>query len=233
MIGRDLNQIGTKRAFASTGRPILNLDQVRLTYASEPFDLSIHAGEIMAVTGALGSGKSRLLGALFGVSRFVDGRVDLNGVPWRPRGPAEAIAGGVFMAGEDRWRSSVLPPFTPGADIAGTVALPHRRRWSGFGFVQGRREHAAARQVIDTLGIRCGGTSDTLDRLSGGNQLGLRIPDLLATLGMMGRGQEGQSGYPRKGAVGRRRHKHRHQRRHPDERGPARQSRYQGRFRAL
>ncbi len=170
MIGRDLDQIGTGRAFVSTGRPILNLDRVRLTDASEPFDLSIHAGEIMAITGALGSGKSRLLGALFGVSKFVDGRVDLNGVPWRPRGPAEAIAGGVFMAGEDRWRSSLLPPFTPGADIAGTVALPHRRRWSGFGFVQGRREHAAARQVIDTLGIRCGGTSDTLDRLSGGNQ---------------------------------------------------------------
>ena len=168
MIGRDLDQIGTRRAFGSTGRPVLNLERVRLTHTSEPFDLSIHPGEIMVVTGALGSGKSRLLGALFGLWRFVDGRVDLDGVPWRPKGPAEAIAGGVFMAGEDRWRSSLLPPFTPGADIAGTVALPHRRRWFGFGFIQGCREHAAAREVIGTLGIRCGGTSDTLDRLRAG-----------------------------------------------------------------
>jgi simple sugar transport system ATP-binding protein len=144
MIGRDLGQVGVRRAFASVGPPILNLDGVRLTSGAEPFDFSIHAGEIVAVTGALGSGKSRSLGALFGLSRLVDGRVDLNGVPWRPRVPAEAIAGGVFMAGEDRWRSSLLPPVTPGADIAGTVALPHRRRWFRFGFVQRRREHAVA-----------------------------------------------------------------------------------------
>jgi simple sugar transport system ATP-binding protein len=170
MIGRNLDQFGARRASASVGRLILNLDRVCLTCDSEPFDLSIHAGEIVAITGALGSGKSRLLRALFGLSRFVDGRVDLDGVPWRPRGPAEAIARGVFMAGEDRWRSSFLPPSTPGADLAGTVALPHRRRWFRFGFVQGRREHAAAQRAIDTLGIRCSGTRDTLDLLSGGNQ---------------------------------------------------------------
>ena len=170
MIGRDLDQIGARRAIASARRPILNLRRVRLTDAAEPFDLSIRAGEILAVTGALGSGKSRLLGALFGLSRFVDGQIELDGVPWHPREPAEAINHGVFMAGEDRWRSSFLPPLTPGSDIAGTVALPHRRHWFRFGFVQRRREHAAARQVIDTLGVRCSGISDTLDLLSGGNQ---------------------------------------------------------------
>jgi simple sugar transport system ATP-binding protein len=170
MIGRDLDQIGTRCPGAS-GRPsILNLRRVRLTSAAEPFDLSIHAGEIVAVTGALGSGKSRFLRALFGLSRFVEGRVDLDGVPWHPKEPAEAISGGVFMAGEDRWRSSFLPPTTPGADIVGTVALPHRRRWFRPGFVQKRREDETARHVIDALGVKCRGLNDTLDLLSGGNQ---------------------------------------------------------------
>jgi ABC-type sugar transport system ATPase subunit len=75
--------------------------------------LEIRAGEIIAVTGALGSGKSNLLRALFGLAKFASGRAILDGAEWRPSGPAEAIARGVFLAGEDRWRSSLLPPETP------------------------------------------------------------------------------------------------------------------------
>jgi simple sugar transport system ATP-binding protein len=74
------------------------------------------------------------------------------------------------MAGEDRWRSSLLPPATPGSDIAGTIALPHRRRWFPTGLVDEIREQFAAQQSIRALGIRCHSSRDTLDLLSGGNQ---------------------------------------------------------------
>ena len=94
----------------------------------------------------------------------------IDGSPWRPEGPAQAIDGGVFLAGEDRWRSSLLPPITPGADIAGTIALPFRRRWFPYGIVDERRERNVAGRAISTLGIRCRGATDTLDQLSGGNQ---------------------------------------------------------------
>ena len=60
------------------------LDQVQLRADSWPFDLEIRAGEIIAVTGALGSGKSNLLGALFGVRPLVSGRMTLDGADWRP-----------------------------------------------------------------------------------------------------------------------------------------------------
>ena len=74
------------------------------------------------------------------------------------------------MAGEDRWHSSLLPAATLGADIAGTIALPHRRRWFPFGLVQPAVEQARPPKAIASLGIRCGSSSDTLDLLSGGNQ---------------------------------------------------------------
>jgi simple sugar transport system ATP-binding protein len=170
MIGRDLGRVGPRSAVASSARTILKLDRVRLTANAKPFDLSIRAGEIVAVTGALGSGKTRLLGTLFGLSNIAGGSAHLDGKPWHPRRPSDAIAGGVFMAGEDRWRSSLLPPFVPGADIAGTIALPYRRRWFPFGFVLDSRETAVARTAIDALGVRCRGAADTLDLLSGGNQ---------------------------------------------------------------
>lgn len=170
MIGRDLNSINASRANSFGGTPVLNLRQVRLIPGAEKFDLTVASGEIVAITGALGSGKSRLLRAVFGLTEFAQGDIFLLDQPWNPKDPAEAIASGVFMAGEDRWRSSLLPPLTPGADIAGTIALPHRPRWFPFGLVKEARERTVAEERIGTLGIRCRNSLDTLDLLSGGNQ---------------------------------------------------------------
>jgi simple sugar transport system ATP-binding protein len=170
MIGRNLGDVGREPPADRTPGVILRLAGVGLIPGAASFDLEIHAGEVVAVTGALGAGKSRLLRALFGLAPIVRGSIDLDGSPWRPAGPAEAIAKGVFMAAEDRWRSSLLPAATPGGDIAGTIALPHRRSWFPWGVVDDRRESDAADQVIRKLGVRCRSARDTLDLLSGGNQ---------------------------------------------------------------
>jgi simple sugar transport system ATP-binding protein len=170
MIGRNLDDAAIMRGTKRGGDAVLRASRVSLVRGAKSFDLSVHAGEIVAVTGALGSGKSRLLRALFGVGAIADGSIELDGAPWRPENPASAIARGVFMAAEDRWRSSLLPPDTLGADIAGTIALPHRRSWFPSGWVRAERERAAAEAVISNLGVRCRGPRDTLDLLSGGNQ---------------------------------------------------------------
>jgi simple sugar transport system ATP-binding protein len=170
MIGRDLESVGRLGNGSSTKAPVLTLRQARLIPGGRNFDLRLAPGEIVALTGALGSGKSRLLGAIFGLSRLDGGDMLLSGRAWCPTGPADAIAAGIFMAGEDRWRASLLPPVTPGADIAGTIALPHRRRWFPFGLINQVREESAAKQSIQALGIRCRNSRDTLDLLSGGNQ---------------------------------------------------------------
>jgi simple sugar transport system ATP-binding protein len=170
MIGHTLSEPNASPPVNGSGAPVLRLTNARLTPGAQAFDLEIRAGEIVAATGALGAGKSRLLGAVFGLAPLAGGTMELDDAPWRPRGPAQSIAAGVFMAGEDRWRSSLLPPATPGADIAGTIALPHRRSWFPWGVVNERREMTAANRVIDTLGVRCGSARDTLDLLSGGNQ---------------------------------------------------------------
>jgi simple sugar transport system ATP-binding protein len=170
MIGRDLTQTGRPSASDRSSRVVLRMAGVRLTPVAASFDLEVRAGEVVAVTGALGAGKSRLLQALFGLAPIARGSVEMDGAPWRPAGPADAIGKGVFMAGEDRWRSSLLPAATPGGDVAGTIALPHRKSWFPWGVVDNRRESNAGDRVIRKLGVRCRSSRDTLDLLSGGNQ---------------------------------------------------------------
>ena len=170
MIGRDVLATDRPARKAAT-KPSLELRGVRLRPDAPAIDLDLYPGEITVITGPLGAGKSSLLEVLFGLRPPVEGKMTLGGQPWRPSGPAAAIAAGVFMAGEDRWRTSLAPAATLGADVAGTIALPHLKHWShwlgvlGFG-----QERTAALAAIRRLGIVCRGPGDRLDHMSGGNQ---------------------------------------------------------------
>ncbi|RVD69325.1 sugar ABC transporter ATP-binding protein [Mesorhizobium sp. M4A.F.Ca.ET.029.04.2.1] len=160
----------TRRDKASTAPVILSVKGARLVAGAEPFDLDLRSGEVVAIIGTLGSGKSRLLRALFGLEILAEGNFEIDGKPWLSNGPGQSIQKGVFMAAEDRWQSSLLPPEVPGATIAGTIALPHLSRWFPGGLLRTQRERKVSAEAIVRLGIKARGPDDTLDELSGGNQ---------------------------------------------------------------
>jgi simple sugar transport system ATP-binding protein len=173
MIGRPLRSrvtSGATAAAAATHRPCFSVQNLQLTPGSIPFDLDVERGEIVAIAGPVGGGKSRFARAIFGAAHAITGTMTLDGKPWRPRSPAEAIRAGVFLAGEDRWRTSLFPGSVPFASIAGTLSFPFLSRWFKYGGVRRVRERRAALDAIERFGIRCTGPDDRLERLSGGNQ---------------------------------------------------------------
>ncbi|MDB5556891.1 MAG: transporter ATP-binding protein [Rhizobium sp.] len=169
MIGRSLD-----RAHATTAHPIgkrvLDMRGVQLLPYSTPFDLDISSGEVVAVTGVLGAGKSRLLSAIYGLQPPFSGVMELDGAAYAPASPSDAIRAGVFMAAEDRHRSSLMPAGWPGDTIAETIGLPHLGNWFPSGFTIGRRDIEEARLAITRLGIKAQSPRSTLASLSGGNQ---------------------------------------------------------------
>ncbi|WP_321887728.1 sugar ABC transporter ATP-binding protein [Paraburkholderia bannensis] len=174
MIGRRLPAASEAKSEiarqAQAAQPALELRGLQLGPHSEPFDLDVRDGEIVAVVGPVGAGKTRLAQAIFGATRASAGAMRLYGQAWQPRSPREAIRAGVFLAGEDRWRSSLFPDAVPFASVAGTIGFPFLPRWSRAGVVPRARERDVAREAIDTFGIRCSGPDDRVARLSGGNQ---------------------------------------------------------------
>jgi simple sugar transport system ATP-binding protein len=150
--------------------PCFSVRDLQLRPESIPFDLDIQQGEIVAIAGPVGGGKSGFARAIFGASRITAGKMTLDGEAWRPRSPADAIRAGVFLAGEDRWRTSLFPDSVPFASIAGTLSFPFLSRWFKYGALRRAREQRAALDAIERFGIRCTGPDDRLNRLSGGNQ---------------------------------------------------------------
>ncbi|MEX6506801.1 sugar ABC transporter ATP-binding protein [Jiella sp. M17.18] len=164
MLGEAVQPAGT--AGGVQGPVVMSVEDCRLKPWSRPFSFALHAGEVTALTGLVGTGKSELAEILFGVRRPVAGRLGLRGETYRPQSSADAIRAGVFMAAKDRATNSLIPAF----DIARNLSLPFLDRRSRAGFVDFAEERRRARQTIAGLGIVCRGETDQMPMLSGGNQ---------------------------------------------------------------
>jgi simple sugar transport system ATP-binding protein len=149
------------------GPVVLEVAGLQLKPDARPFDLRLHAGEVVAVTGLVGSGKSALAGVLFGLDRPVAGRIVLDGRPHAPADPGRAVAAGVFLAAKDRLANAVIPGF----DIQRNLTLPFTPRHAGpLGLMRRASERAQALRSIRDMGVVCQGLRDGILTLSGGNQ---------------------------------------------------------------
>ena len=169
MIGRSLSSARPARR-ETFGKTVLELQNVRLVTGAKPFSLSVREGEVVAITGVLGAGKSRLLSSLFGLGAFADGNALLDGKLYAPDSPADAISSGVVMAAEDRHRSSFIHADWPGESIAAAISLPHLKKWYPSGFLFPDRETREGEDAIKRLAIKAQSAAVSVWSLSGGNQ---------------------------------------------------------------
>ncbi len=164
MLGHEMTEVDI--TIPDRGAPLVELQGIVLRNGARPIDLTLHKGEVVALTGLVGSGKSALAGVLFGLDQPLAGRVTLAGRPHAPRDAAEAIAAGVFLSAKDRLINSVVRDF----DITRNMTLPFTDRHSPFHFMSRRSEAALATRMIDQMGVICQGPRDGIMTLSGGNQ---------------------------------------------------------------
>ena len=174
MLGHSMT--GVDIAPAAAGAPVLRATGLRLKPGAPPFDLTLHEGEVVAVTGLLGSGKSALAEVLFGLAPAPGGAIALDGAPYAPRTPGQAIAAGVFLCARDRAANGVVRAF----DIRRNLTLPFLRRHSRGPFTRPAAEAATADATIERLGIVCQSDREAITALSGGNQQKVMVGRWLA-----------------------------------------------------
>ncbi|MBE7734144.1 sugar ABC transporter ATP-binding protein [Devosia faecipullorum] len=164
MLGQKINLNAV--AVREGGQAILEVKALRIAPTAKPLSFTLGDGEIVAVTGLVGVGKTALAESVFGARRPLGGQMTLDGRAYSPRDTGHAIASGVFLVAKDRSDNGIVPDF----NIYENMSLPFLRRLSSFSVSRRDRERAEAQRQIENLAIVCRSERDEMDMLSGGNQ---------------------------------------------------------------
>src|ERR1700722_18834184 len=164
MVGRELE----KRSRGDQAAPgDIVLDVARLTREGIFIDVSltVRAGEIVALAGLVGSGRSEVARAVFGIDRYDAGAVKVRGKPLRKASPTGAMAAGVGFVPEDRRQQGLVMDMS----VQQNVALASLGRLRRAGFIRSSSEHALAADWATRLAIKYGRLTDPVSMLSGGH----------------------------------------------------------------
>ncbi|MDA9410399.1 sugar ABC transporter ATP-binding protein [Bradyrhizobium sp. CCBAU 45384] len=166
MIGRDLKSLYVPPA-APPGEAVLDIvEAVTDTYPERTVSLSVRRGEILGLAGLVGSGRTELARAIFGVDPLRGGAIKLNGEAIRVTNPRAAIDHGIYLIPEDRKGCGLLLDVS----IAENISLPDLASYLRFLLVNTAQETKNARIQREQLKIRAPDVATSVGSLSGGNQ---------------------------------------------------------------
>ncbi|ASJ63258.1 sugar ABC transporter ATP-binding protein [Sinorhizobium meliloti] len=179
MVGRRMDEIYPPPVHhvAADRAPVLAVD--RLTREGEFQDVSfdVRAGEILGFFGLVGSGRSEVMNALFGM-KSAAGTVRLDGEVVRFRSPDQAIARGVGFVTENRKEEGLVL----GHSVEWNISMAALADFAGgLGFIRNGAERAAASEQVGKLSIKTNSLETPAGALSGGNQQKIVLAKWLLT----------------------------------------------------
>jgi len=164
MVGRDV--LVDAHEAHQVGDRVLEVD--RLTREGVFLDVSfeVRAGEVVALAGLVGAGRSEVARAIFGIDRYDAGSVKVSGRALRRGSPTAAMTAGIGFVPEDRRQQGLVMELS----IARNIALASLRRLTRVGLLSGRTERSFAADWAQRLQVKYRRITSPVTFLSGGNQ---------------------------------------------------------------
>src|SRR3954454_14802155 len=177
MVGRELSQLFPKLE-AEIGASVLQVD--RLTREGVFIDVSfeVRRGEIVALAGLVGAGRSEVARAIFGIDKPDAGDVTVDGVKLKPGSPSAAMKAGVGLVPEDRRQQGLVMELSIERNIGLTRLQALRNK---LGVIGAGSEARLAGDWATKLQLKFHRLSDPVGFLSGGNQQKVVLGKWLAT----------------------------------------------------
>ena len=186
MVGRPMEGLFPERARTGGGEVVLRVRGLRAPPRLEEASFELRRGEILGIAGLMGSGRTELVRALFGLDPAAEGSVEIAGgaagssgpTPSAARGasPARRLREGFGYLSEDRKGEGLALPLSVADNLTATRLSTVSRRW---GWLDLARQRASARRWMDALGVRARTPEQAVGSLSGGNQQKVAVGRLL------------------------------------------------------
>jgi len=176
MVGRSIDQFFPEKT-APIGDALLSVEGLSRTGYFADISFTLHAGEILALTGLVGAGRTEVIEAICGVTKPSAGKVYVRGEPVAVQSPNAAQSLGIGLLPEDRQKQGLLLPWS----IEKNITLSSLRRFLRGPLVARKNETAEAGRLKGLLDVKATSVADTAMSLSGGNQQKVVVAKLLSS----------------------------------------------------
>jgi ribose transport system ATP-binding protein len=175
MVARDIEELYPKRQ-VELGNTLLKLEKLSAPGKYSDVSLSLRKGEILGLTGLLGSGAKDLLRTLFGLETAAEGKVELHGNTIWSASPSQAAGKRLALVPEDRRRHGVALDLS----VTENTTLASLGRFVKLGWLNRSAEARETETLIKRLQIKTSGREALVRSLSGGNQQKVAIAKWLS-----------------------------------------------------
>jgi rhamnose transport system ATP-binding protein len=166
MVGREIEDFFAKSE-TERGELLMSVRNLSKEAVFSDINFDVYRGEVLGFAGLIGSRRTDVALALFGVEPADSGEITFEGEEQTIRSPEQALQLGIAYVSEDRRQLGLIMPMS----IVTNISLPMLRRYlNGVGLVKKRDEIATAEEYRERLSIRTPSVEVELEKLSGGNQ---------------------------------------------------------------
>ncbi len=176
MVSRQISQPFPKKEIP-IGEELLRVENLSQTGHFADISFTVHKGEILALTGLVGAGRTEVCEAIFGISPADSGKVFLEGKEIHVKHPSEAISAGIGLLPEDRQKQGLVLNW----EISKNITLLNLAKYTNNGFYNVKKENEESKALSEKLGIKTPSIFTSADSLSGGNQQKIVVAKMLTS----------------------------------------------------
>jgi rhamnose transport system ATP-binding protein len=175
MVGRQISQMFPKRRI-HLGDEILRVESLSRVGFFRDVSFDVRVGEIVALTGLVGAGRTEVCEAIYGVHPADSGRIHVEGRGVSIADPMQALRVGIGFLPEDRQSEGLVLPW----EIGKNITLPSLAHFARIGWLDEGAEHRAAGELATRLDVRAPSIFTRTSALSGGNQQKVIVAKILS-----------------------------------------------------